>query len=259
MPSPTVIAIDWSGARGAGPHPGIWFTSVCDGQIDVNRGFWGREEIVDHLLSLEGPLTVGLDFSFGFPAWVGECHGAQSGTELWAITAKDGERWLSECPKPFWGPKGTRRPVDLEVFRRCERTLGAKSTFQIANPGAVGTGAIRGMPLLAQLRAAGMSIWPFDAAGDRTVIEIYPRACLERPCVVGDPTQRDSYAQWLATRWPALTSPIVETTRHSADAFDAVVAAHAMWEHRDRLATLAAAPEPIKQLEGAIWAPNIAP
>lgn len=38
------------------------------------------------------------------------------------------------------------------------------SGFQIGGAGAVGTGAVRGMPMLARLRAAGFAIWPFDAA-----------------------------------------------------------------------------------------------
>ncbi|MBK8180793.1 MAG: hypothetical protein IPK67_18245 [Planctomycetes bacterium] len=38
-----------------------------------------------------------------------------------------------------------------------------KSVFQIG-AGTVGTGSLRGMPFLAELRRAGFSIWPFDRA-----------------------------------------------------------------------------------------------
>ena len=51
-------------------------------------------------------------------------------------------------------------------FRRCEqRYPNAKSIFQLVGNGQVGAGSVRGMPLVARLRAAGLAIWPFDAPG----------------------------------------------------------------------------------------------
>jgi hypothetical protein len=56
-----------------------------------------------------------------------------------------------------------------------ESPFAAKSVFQIGGAGAVGTGSVRGMPLLAALSADGFSVWPFEDASERMVIEIYPR------------------------------------------------------------------------------------
>ena len=96
-----------------------------------------------------------------------------SAPELWAAAAVDGERWLRECPPPFWGLAGRRRPDGHEQFRQTEATVAAvggirpKSTFQIGGAGSVGTGSVRGFPALTRLRAGGFTIWPFDAPATR--------------------------------------------------------------------------------------------
>ena len=41
----------------------------------------------------------------------------------------------------------------------------------------MGTGSIRGWPVLARLRREGFAIWPFDDARTPLVVEVYPRAC----------------------------------------------------------------------------------
>ena len=46
--------------------------------------------------------------------------------------------------------------------------LSPKSIFQLAGPGAVGPGSLRGMPLLTTLRDRGFAVWPFDPVGPRT-------------------------------------------------------------------------------------------
>ena len=113
--------------------------------------------------------------------------------DLWAAAAVDGERWLRECPPPFWGSTGRPRPgrpgaASAGPRRRIAAVGGIrpKSTFQIGGAGSVGTGSVRGFPALARLRAGGFTIWPFDVAATPPVaVEIYPRA-LTGPVVKRD-------------------------------------------------------------------------
>jgi hypothetical protein len=235
--SPTVIAIDWSGRLGIDQIHAIRAAVARDGEIEV----WAdltRDDVVAALLELrEQNVVVGMDFSFGYPSWVGRWHGCRDGSELWPIVAADGERWLETCPPPFFGAKGTRRPERVQILRACETRVGAKSTFQVAGSGHVGTGTIRGIPCLMRLRAAGFAVWPFDAVGSRTIVEIYPSA-LRRNVD-------------LTTLPPRVKAAVAnnENTR------DAVASALVMWEHRDQFATLRAATDETTRLEGDIWTP----
>jgi hypothetical protein len=94
----------------------------------------------------------------------------------------------------------------------------------------VGPGSIRGMPLLAKLRAAGIAIWPFDPPGDRTVFEVYPSALRSLVAHPGD-----------------------FANEHERDA---VCSARVMWRYRETIAALGAATDPTIRLEGDIWAPT---
>ena len=91
------------------------------------------------------------------------------------------------------------------------------------------------MPQLGRLRAAGFAIWPFDDAGERTVMEIYP-----------------SRMRKIATQ-------------HNFGAFaneherDAVVSAWVLWDHRETVAALRAATDPVTLLEGDVWIPRASP
>ena len=121
---------------------------------------------------------IGLDFAFGFPAWFAGELGAREIEDVWRHAATEGERWLRDCAPPFWGRPGCGRPALPSHFRLSELALkGPKSVFQVGGAGAVGTGSIRGMPLLLRLREAGFAIWPFHEGSPR-VVEIYPRAFL---------------------------------------------------------------------------------
>src|SRR5207237_3984643 len=122
--------------------------------------------------------------------------------------AGEGEGWLRP-PPPFWRTRCGVAP--RQRFRRCEeRFPTAKSIFQLVGNGQVGAGSVRGMPLLAELSTEGFAIWPFDAAGVRTALEIYPSAL--RPLVPD-------------------AGPFA-----SNDERDAVCSALVTWEHRASLA-----------------------
>jgi predicted nuclease with RNAse H fold len=226
--SPTVIAIDWSGAR----RPvGIWLAVMRRGELVESRPVATREEAVDYVRQSAPPVVAGFDFSFGLPEWFAREHGCTTIDDVWALAEREGERWLSPSA-PFWR---TRCEVPPEQrFRRCEtRFPTAKSVFQLVGNGQVGAGSLRGMPLLRGLRASGVAIWPFDAPAQRTAFEIYPSA-LRR--LVPD-------------RGPF-------TNEHERDA---VSSAFAMWRYRETVAALNAATDPTTRLEGDVWAPTPAP
>ena len=157
---PTVIAVDWSGAR---RPQGIWLAAVRDGVVVESRPVATREEAIDDVAGRASPIIAGFDFSFSVPAWFATELGCATVEQIWARAAADGERWLHPT-LPFWRAR-CAVPPDRR-FRRCEgRYPTAKSVFQLVGDGQVGAGSVRGMPLLESLRDAGFAIWPFDAAG----------------------------------------------------------------------------------------------
>ena len=222
---PTVIAVDWSGAK---QPKGIWIAVVRDGDLAESRPCRTREDAVARVLAEPAPVVAGFDFSFSVPAWFAAELGCTTVDAVWAHAATDGEEWLVPTP-PFWRTR-CELPEDRR-FRRCERHFPtAKSIFQCVGNGQVGPGSVRGMPLLADLRAAGFAIWPFDAAGTRTACEIYPSALRGLVPDAGPFTTNDER--------------------------DAVCAALAMWAHRAEFGHLPAADDPVTRIEGDVWMPG---
>jgi hypothetical protein len=227
----TVVAVDWSGARAAaGQRSGIC-VAITDGKgLDVSAGRT-RVETIELIEQLAAPVVVGFDFSFGFPAWFAREHGCATIADVWALAESDGETWLRPTP-PFWRDRCIVPPA--RRFRRCETDLApAKSIFQLVGNGQVGAGSVRGMPLLARLRARGYAIWPFDSPAARTALEIYPSRL--RP-LLADSARDDSYP--------------------SPHARDAAESARVMWQHRATFAALRAATDPVTRIEGDVWLPD---
>jgi hypothetical protein len=206
----------------------MWLAVVREGCLAESRAVATREEAVQCVLGAEPPVLAGFDFSFGVPAWFAVANGCASIDDVWALAERDGERWLAPS-EPFWRDRcGVPRE---QRFRRCElRYPTAKSVFQLVGNGQVGAGSVRGMPLLAQLRARGVAIWPFDAPAARTVFEIYPSALRRFALTVG--------------------------AFRSDDERDAVCSALVMWDARETIATSRAATDPTTRLEGEVWAPT---
>jgi hypothetical protein len=255
-----VLAVDWSGDARAS-HRRIRVASAQPGRlVDVRAGL-DRDGVTAHLLAraAETPLAVGLDFSFGLPAWFAREHGCRDVAALWDLVTRDGEEWLRACRPPFWGRGPRPRPPYDPArpgYRATEEAaradgLDPRSTFQIGGAGAVGTGSLRGMPHLARLRAAGFAVWPFDDAGPATVLEIYPRIHTG-PVVKRSATARRAVVD-ADPRIPAeLRDAVVDTE----DAFDAALSALDMAEHQGELAALGAAtPGSPESIEGALWRP----
>jgi hypothetical protein len=193
----------------------------------------GTVELVEQLTA---PVVVGFDFSFGLPSWFAHEHGCATIDDVWALAEREGESWLGPPPTPpFWS---ARRDLPIaKQFRRCEEALRpAKSVFQLVGNGQVGAGSVRGMPLLARLRAAGFAVWPFDPPGERTVVEIYP------------------------SRLVPLALPPFDARNHiSPHERDAVGSAYVMWQHRASFAELEAATDPVTRIEGDVWMPSSSP
>jgi hypothetical protein len=222
---PTVIAVDWSGAK-RNPQ-GLWIATIRNGVLVASFDPGTREAAIDYVLRTDGLVLAGFDFSFGVPAWFAhECR-CDAVEDVWKLAERDGETWLAPTP-PFWRERCTvpRR----QRFRRCEEGIGAKSIFQCVGNGQVGPGSVRGMPLLARLRDGGFSIWPFDAASERTAIEIYPTMLRKHVPDAG------SFA--------------------SNDERDAVCSALVMWRERETIAAMGAAIDPVTRLEGDVWLPT---
>lgn len=195
----------------------------------------------------DADLVVGFDFAFSLCDWFLAAHGIGDAPELWRDRDRL-ERWLRECEPPFWGRPGKRRPIGLEQQRITERSAGSpipKSVFQIGGAGAVGTGSLRGMPVLADLRRAGFSIWPFDRPKLPLVVEMWPRLLTSPPIVKSRPQARAAYAD-VPVEWR-------DRTDASEDAFDAAVSAVGMQRRLPELLRLPVVRDPVIRREGWIW------
>ena len=255
-----VIAVDWSGEVSGGAKA-TWLAEVCDGHVIRLENGRTRNQVANELIRIvhEHPETVvGLDFAFSFPAWFVRHLGGADHTALWQAVGERGEKWLADCESPFWGRPGIKNPRAGEGFRSTEKGVGrlvgahSKSVFQIGGAGTVGTGSIRGMPILLKLRDAGFAIWPFDKPVLPVVVEIYPRL-LTGPVKKSDPIERDRY---LSANFPELSATLRVQSINSEDAFDAIVSALVMWRSIDELPPNGQGSNSAAIIEGEIWVPS---
>ena len=220
-----------------------------------------RQEVVTHLIedaNAHPDVVIGLDFAFSFPSWFAEREGAKSSEDVWKLVARHGEEWLRDCPPPFWGRPGRKKPTGLELLRKTEKQASdlessfPKSVFQIGGAGAVGTGSIRGIPHVAALRREGFSIWPFHEVKSPLVIEIYPR-------LLTGPVNKSDYSarkESLTRRFFEIDDVLAGKAASSEDAFDAAISAVVMARHLDELSALTASRDPAELLEGKMWWPR---
>lgn len=262
--TPRIIAIDWSGdLRGAARK--IWLAEAGpDGQVIRLEAGRDAGAVVRHIVDearRTPDLVVGFDFVFSLPAWFLTDRQLVDAPALWDLVSREGERWLVDCDPPFWGRAGRTRPDLKEHLRRTDREVPAtggirpKSVFQINGGGSVGTGSIRGMPFLKQLRDAGFSVWPFDGARFPMVVEIYPRV-LTGPVVKASADERRKF---LEDHYPDLARGVKDDAARSDDAFDALVAALVMAKNASKFISLPAAEDVDRRLEGQIWLPEGTP
>jgi hypothetical protein len=257
-----VVAVDWSGSVSARGRT-TWAAEVAHGELvflESGRTVTALAELLIAWARDDPELVVGLDFAFSTPLWFLRDRGYATAHDLWRDAATNADTWLRQCAPPFWGRPQRKRPVlaeDASWFRVTEDLMPPvagtrpKSIFQVGGAGAVGTGSLRGMALLALLHDAGFSIWPFDPPGLPRVVEIYPRA-LTGAVRKSSGDARRAYLDGLD--WPRNLT-LRELAASTEDAFDAAVSARVMFEHGDDLAALAEPFDPVAELEGQIWLP----
>lgn len=262
-----LMAVDWSGAQdAAGQRKHIWIAERNrGGHISLSCGRT-REETIATVIAAgrqDADVVAGFDFAFAYPAWFARQFGCSSAAQLWRIVEQQGEHWLEDCHAPFWGKPQRQRPADQRGdrgFRTTERHIRArtgrlpKSAFQVGGAGSVGTGSVRGMPLLLALQHAGFAIWPFDAPRLPLAVEIYPRVFTQRTKVNNAAERLRALGRMEAHPLP---TEVLLAAERSPDAFDALAALLGMVEHEDELLHLPRLRSPELRLEGAIWTPEV--
>jgi hypothetical protein len=257
-----IIAIDWSGSREPREaRKKIYRAEVVVGCVRALCNGRDREETADFLVDLarrQPDLVVAFDFAFSLPAWFLEEKGCTTAPDLWALADREAEAWLASPSPPFWGGGRGCRPNLPEAFRQSDLRvprvggIAPRSVFQAGGSGSVGTGSLRGLPVLHRLRREGFAIWPFDPPALPLVIEIYPRV-LTGPVKKSRQDQRRAY---LDSELPPLPPRFAEKASSSDDAFDALVSAIVMARHQDDLLRLPAVAHPAVLKEGIIWYPG---
>lgn len=258
-----VIAVDWSGARVRAAKT-IWLAEVIEGRLVRLENGRGREQVFGYLKAeaeRDPRVIVGFDFAFSLPAWFLEERGFTSARELWELADREAEEWLARCAPPFWGRPGKGRP-DLGSarghFRRTDTAvpdtggIRPKSVFRIGGAGAVGTGSLRGMPILHRLSEAGFSVWPFDSPEPPLIVEIYPRILTGAV----NKSSASERAVYLSAYRNALGDDLRERAASSEDAFDAAVSALIMSRNLEDFAGLSTPSDRRTMLEGEIWHPS---
>ena len=258
--TPHVIAVDWSGAA-LGVHEKLWLAEVRGTTMTRLECERDRDELTDHLIALKHAnphFAVGFDFAFSLPQWFLEINGLTSAPQLWSLARSKAEAWLRDCPPPFWGRNNRVKPPEDKHFRWTETTINAiggvrrDSGFEVVGAGDVGTGALRGLPVLKQLQDAGFSIWPFDELDWPLVIEVFPRL-LTGPEHKSTPEQRRGFLSNLDLEIPA---PLLERAVQSEQAFEAAISALALAGEWYNMSKLSKTTDPVLQLEGLIWYPG---
>jgi precorrin-8X/cobalt-precorrin-8 methylmutase len=219
------IAVDWSARnepkRG---KDSIWISedSLEKGHIGLwnirtrYEAIQSIEERIRYAIKSEQRLLIGFDFAFGYPAgfakavteeaswrsiwnWLAEVvvDNSKNQSNRYAVAGQMNSIIGLEAG-PFWGHPhqheyanlGPRKPADnpssFSLLREIEKkTHGAKSVFQLAYNGAVGSQTILGIASLARLISKPelsnhIEVWPFETLNRYetskpiTFAEIYP-------------------------------------------------------------------------------------
>jgi hypothetical protein len=260
-----------------------------------------RAETIAWLIRLarETPrMVVGIDCCFSYPAWFLEEHGCANVFELWRqVAGGKGEAWLHrDCADlRFWGKSGPSRhgkrpeefsgPNLLRMMRQTDienkitpkllredpvraakvRGITPKSPFQIGGSGSVGTGSLRAMPHLIELRKAGFRVWPFESSSVGAsrprplLVEMYTRL-LTGAVKKSNAAARKVYLAERARSDPAyagLGRKVRADALSSEDAFDALVCTLEMVRDRGDFPRLRATKDARLALEGITWRPGV--
>ncbi|WP_051279860.1 hypothetical protein [Hellea balneolensis] len=217
------MAVDWSATNS--PKRGkdsIW-VSGCSGTYNIPPfNITTRSETIsvikDHItatLESNERLLIGFDFAFGYPAQTARTLGGENWADVWRTihelvkddpknrsnrfhVADEFNKRIGQAEGPFWGhphqhsyknlsPKKPKQDYELpKEYRLIEkRAAGAKSVWQLAYNGAVGSQTLLGIAALETLRrdpdvGKHIAIWPFQTCFaedlNKSVVfaEIYP-------------------------------------------------------------------------------------
>jgi len=162
--------------------------------------------------------------------------------------------WLPPLSLPASRPTGTLElALASATFALSFCLTRLMKLSQVGGAGSVGTGSIRGFPVLARLRAAGFRIWPFhDDPQMPVAVEVYPRV-FTGPVVK---SRADARREFLDDHAPEIDEQFRTLAAASEDAFDALFSARAMSRASAELAALPAVDDAIARLEGLVWVPE---
>lgn len=197
------VGIDWSGAKGV-RHRGIAVAVATAGDsapvlvAPPSPAGWARGEVAAFLEGLPGRVLAGFDFSFAPPfvargAYLPGLETADDGPGFWAhVDALSDDAdfgaagFMAGPARPhFWMGAADGAKADFLHWRVCEQRFNAggggkaSTLFDCVGAAQVAKASFAGMRVLHRLRG-GYAVWPFDAAGERTVVEIYGRAMLRQ-------------------------------------------------------------------------------
>ena len=244
----TYVMVDWSAASVPSTGAdSIWIGIACDGGPTTVENIATRSEAIERLIDLLATerdtgrrILAGFDFPFGYPAGVArKVTGQSSALALWdwlSDRIEDGPdnrnnrfdvaseiNRLFDGVGPFWGRPASWNYQDVPTkksermgnghpreFRYAEYAAkGAKSVWQLAYAGAVGSQVLVGLPALNRIRrderiALDVAVWPFEtglSASQKqiTIAEIYPSLIPSDPREeTKDAGQVRAVADWLA-------------------------------------------------------------
>jgi len=277
----TFLGIDWSGSKSR-RLKGIRVAECAPGRgaprlVDGPRpgGLWRRQDVLRYVLDRGATgerVLAGFDFAFAYAHhdagsyFPGLEAAPQAVRDLWAFVDRhSGDRedlyggalYAPGSPVAHHYWRAGPRPVGfVERRRRTELACGAVTwphpVFKCFSAANVGTGSLAGMRLLHRLGDAA-AIWPFDALGALTVVEIFPRLYVRRSGVNPNrlferPEQVDAVLDVLAG------DPYEGAPLDSEDKLDAAIAAAALRAlSADAAVWAAPGAEPAARWEGWIF------
>ena len=117
------------------------------------------------------------------------------------------------------------------------------------------------MPGLLRLQEAGFKIWPYDAPSGKEplVVEIYTRLMTGAVTKSSEVARADYLAKKRreSVLYAGLSRGVLAKARGSEDAFDALVTALVMVEHRGEFARLKRTEDEVFRMEGQTWVPGL--
>lgn len=268
--------------------PGSWWVvTLCEGGTIEVRADQQSADVVRYLTQeLEGPVMAGLAFCFSAPRRFLTREGLDEPAALWSwcrqfAGSEDRSLTTDDLPEDFHivderDRAALRTPRHSpQDFRETEREVADRlgvnpaSILDVGGDGSVGALALKGMPMLTDLRSAGAHIWPFDPAdlegSSVTCVEIFPRSLWtsvfpdECPKSKKNRMRRWNFVADIEANDGVLLPPARATAvANDERAFDALLTAWALRRYSANVLKLPRDSD-ADRLEGQIWTPDRRP